>query len=56
MNIEKKGDWDKDWAVLCFFSFFFSLHFIKQAFAYPYMCMFVYPYMSLYEYYYIDYI
>ena len=45
MNLEKKGDWDKDWVVLWVLFLFYSLHFIKQAFAYPYMLMFIYEHV-----------
>ena len=44
MNLETKGEWDKDWVVLFFF-LFYSFHLIKQAFAYPYTYMFVYEYI-----------
>ena len=36
MDLEKKGDWDKDWVALWVFYIFYSFHFIKQTFAYPY--------------------
>ena len=36
MDLEKKGDWDKDWVVLWVFYIFYSFHFTKQTFAYPY--------------------
>ena len=36
MDLEKKGDWDKDWVALWVFYIFCSFHFIKQTFAYPY--------------------
>ena len=41
MDLEKKGDWDKDWVALWVFYIFYSLHFIKQTFAYPctYVCI-----------------
>ena len=44
MNLERKGEWDKDWVVLFFF-LFHSFNFIKQVFAYPYMYMYVYEHV-----------
>ena len=54
MNLEREGEWDKDWMVFCYFFLFHSFHFIKQVFAYLYM--YIYMHMSMYEYLYFDYI
>ena len=46
MNLEKKGEWHKDWVVLWNrFFLFYSFHFIKQVFAYLYMYMYVYEHV-----------
>ena len=45
MSLERKGEWDKDWVVLSGFFLFYSLHFIKQVFAYLYMYMYVYEHV-----------
>ena len=37
MNLERKGEWDKDWVVLWAFRLFYSFHCIKQVFAYMYV-------------------
>ena len=45
MNLERKGEWDKDWVVLWVFFLFYSFHFIKQVFACLYMYMYVYEHV-----------
>ena len=39
LNLEKKGEWDKDWVISWVLFPFYSFHFIKQVFAY--LCMYV---------------
>ena len=40
LNLQKKGEWDKDWVVSWVFFLFYSFHFIKQVFA----CLYMYVY------------
>ena len=53
MNLEKKGGWDKDWVVLCFF--FFFINFISL-YRYLHIAICICMYMSIFEYSYFDYI
>ena len=45
MNLEKKGEWDKDWVVLWVFFLFYLFDSIKQVFACLYMYMYVYEHV-----------
>ena len=40
LNLQKKGEWDKDWVVSWVFFLFYSFHFTKQVFA----CLYMYVY------------
>ena len=51
LNLEKKGEWDKNWVVS--WVFFLFIHFISLN---RYLHIFICMYMSMYEYSYFDYI
>ena len=55
MNLEREGEWDKDWMVFCYFFSFSFISFHQTSICIS-LYVYIYMHMSMYEYLYFDYI